>query len=135
MTNLKEVMTRAHKLAKTFTGNYQARLSLALKIAWASVEKGAKHVLELTGSEKQIKWAESIREKLYAKIEEGWEVAVNKQLELDRPCRAERIEQLKEEIFNVTDSVWFIENAKNDRVLLDYLNDYGIAGRLLAREI
>ena len=31
---LKKIMKRAHQLAKGFEGNYQARLSLALKLAW-----------------------------------------------------------------------------------------------------
>ena len=31
---MKKIMTRAHQIAKTLEGNYQARLSLALRMAW-----------------------------------------------------------------------------------------------------
>jgi len=33
--NKKEIMTRAHEIAKTLEGNYSARMSIALKQAWS----------------------------------------------------------------------------------------------------
>lgn len=35
---IKQVMVRAHMLAKTFVGNYSARMSLALRQAWAEAK-------------------------------------------------------------------------------------------------
>ena len=35
MLEMKELMTKAHKIAKTLEGDYQARLTLALKFVWA----------------------------------------------------------------------------------------------------
>ncbi len=45
MKNLSNIMKEAHKIAKTLTGDYTARLSYALKAAWAKtkeivIEKG-----------------------------------------------------------------------------------------------
>ena len=39
MKTMKQIMTEAHRMAKTMEGNYQARLSEAMKIAWASAKK------------------------------------------------------------------------------------------------
>jgi hypothetical protein len=39
------LMRRAHQIAKTFTGNYIARLSLALKMVWAEL-KGENEMIE-----------------------------------------------------------------------------------------
>lgn len=36
---LREIMTRAHELAKTYEGHYQARLSLGLREAWAEAKE------------------------------------------------------------------------------------------------
>ena len=47
MTNKKEIMKMAHKLAKTFTGNYQARLALALKITWALVKRATRNTMDM----------------------------------------------------------------------------------------
>jgi len=43
----KTIMKQAHKLAKTFTGNYQARLALALKITWALVKRATRNTMDM----------------------------------------------------------------------------------------
>jgi len=62
------MMIQAHKLAKQMVGNYSARLALALRQLWTSIKKGVATMVELTGSEKQIKWATDIRTKLVEKF-------------------------------------------------------------------
>jgi len=56
-------MKRAHQIAKNLEGDYRARMSLALRQAWKEVKKVDKKVelVRLTGTEKQIAWAEDIR--------------------------------------------------------------------------
>ena len=39
MKTMKQIMTEAHKVARTLEGNYTARMSEAMKIAWASAKK------------------------------------------------------------------------------------------------
>ncbi|WP_142415390.1 hypothetical protein [Hathewaya massiliensis] len=41
---MREIMTRAHQIAKTLEGDYSARLSMALKLAWVEA-KGTKGVV------------------------------------------------------------------------------------------
>lgn len=42
---MKKIMTRAHQIAKTLEGDYSARLSMALKLAWKEVKKVVKAVV------------------------------------------------------------------------------------------
>lgn len=42
----REMMVKAHKMARKMVGNYSARLSLALRELWASIKKGVKKVVE-----------------------------------------------------------------------------------------
>ena len=70
---LRRIMVRAHQIAKGFEGDYQARLVLALRIAWKE-ERGREEVKiemkELKGSEKQVKFANDIKEAVLEIIEQ-----------------------------------------------------------------
>lgn len=67
---MKKIMTRAHQIAKILEGNYSARLSMALKLAWKEAKSTKKAVVvkettkakmlvlvfdDVTGEEKEIK--------------------------------------------------------------------------------
>lgn len=120
----REMMIRAHGLAKTMVGNYSARLALALRQLWASLKKGVATVVELIGSEKQVKWANDIREKFMAdvaKLEEFSSYLEEKNVE----CNAKRgknagwydsllviknaVNELKMEVLKNSSSKYFIE--------------------------
>ena len=70
---LRRIMVRAHQIAKGFEGDYQARLSLALRQAWKE-ERGKEEVKiemkELKGTEKQVKYANDIKEAVLEIIEQ-----------------------------------------------------------------
>ena len=75
MTKLQKVMTRAWEIVKEavekFGGKCMEYMSKALKIAWKE-EKEMK-LVELKGSEKQVAWAEDIRDhyiSVFKKFEE-----------------------------------------------------------------
>jgi len=55
----RNVMKKAHQIAKGLEGDYRIRMSLALRQAWKEVKKV--ELVKLTGTEKQIAWAEEIR--------------------------------------------------------------------------
>lgn len=59
----KEVMKRAWEIYRTLEGDRNAKLSQALKQAWAEVKTVDSEIVlpELIGSEKQVAWAEKIR--------------------------------------------------------------------------
>lgn len=63
-----ELMTKATRLAKTFVGDWVARMKLALKVVWAMVKKAEKFAMphfDFKGSEKQIAWANDIISDFY----------------------------------------------------------------------
>lgn len=69
---LKQIMKRAHELARQMEGDYVARLSLALRQAWKEAKEVEETKLpELIGSEKQIKWAIDIRQKVQETVQKG----------------------------------------------------------------
>ena len=47
MNTLKNIMTEAHKIAKTLEGNYTARLSYALKLVWDKIKAPKINIKEL----------------------------------------------------------------------------------------
>ena len=67
--NKREIMKKAVSLAKTFVGDWVARMALALKIVWAEAKKMVK-MPELKGTAKQVAWANDIREKAVAVLDE-----------------------------------------------------------------
>ena len=70
---LRRIMVRAHQIAKGFEGDYQAKISLALHQAWKE-ERGKEEVKikmrELKGTEKQIKYANDIKEAVLEMVEQ-----------------------------------------------------------------
>ena len=61
-----EIFKAAHKLAKTFIGNYKACFSLAIREVLSSLKNTLK---DLVGSEKQVKWANQIRQEMLNNVE------------------------------------------------------------------
>lgn len=65
-------MVKAWKIArqgvKKFGGKVKEYFAIALKMAWAQI-KGGNQVVELQGTEKQVKWANDIREVYFKHID------------------------------------------------------------------
>lgn len=58
------IMSAAHKMTKEIINKYgdvDYRTQLGLCLSFLSQEKGGKEMIELKGSEKQVKWAEDLR--------------------------------------------------------------------------
>ena len=67
---LRRIMVKAHELARGMEGDYQARLALALRIAWKE-ERGKEEVkVNFKGTEKQIKFANDIKEAVLEIVEQ-----------------------------------------------------------------
>lgn len=77
--NKKEIMKKAVALAKTMVGDWVARMALALKTVWAEVKKMSEKVLPtLKGTEKQVAWANDIRNKLIPVVEKNVDMFITK---------------------------------------------------------
>ena len=60
------IFKKAHKLTKDIIkkgDNYRATFKLCLSFVYSQLKKGVNKMVELKGTEKQIKWAEDIRMK------------------------------------------------------------------------
>lgn len=122
-SQLSRIMRRGHELASKMVGDYKARLSLALQLAWKE-EKGEDkmELPKLEGTEKQIKWAEDIRTDVLDVIrlaEAEIEEVASKLSERKKKTKGEYVKKyssklcvFEEEIKNNTSAVFFIDNFK-----------------------
>lgn len=59
------VFKKAHEMTKKIIkkgDDYRATFALALKFVYTTIQKGVNKMVELVGTEKQVKWANDIRE-------------------------------------------------------------------------
>lgn len=76
----REVFKKAHKITKNIIrkgDNYRATFKLALSFVYSQIKKGVSKMIELKGSEKQIKWANDLRAELVRRIEEMKEIKLS----------------------------------------------------------
>ncbi len=73
---LSRIMRRGHEIARKLEGNYQARLSYGLKVAWAEYKEGNEVKVNFKGTEKQVKFANDIFEKTIGKVLNDLETAI-----------------------------------------------------------
>ena len=102
----RNLMKEAHKMTKEIKEqypevDYQAQLGLCL--SFLSQKKEEKEMVELKGSEKQIAWANSIRENLFKMLEEAVQVSQTSE---------DTIKIAKDYILQQDQSVWYIDHAK-----------------------
>ena len=112
----KELMIKAHKMVKEIKNEYPTvdyKFQLGLCLAYLNKE-GEKEMVELKGTEKQVAWAEKIREDFLKAL-----TVINfyKKDELIIKGKyssyaIEKLENFKNEIENNSNSVWFIENRE-----------------------
>lgn len=108
-----QILKKAHEIAKTLEGNYCARLSYSLKLVYSNIKKGAVKMIELVGSEKQVAWANEIRNSNIATLEnEVTEFKARGAREsFDYSVIIGKIEKAIEDIKNSKpEAKWWIEN-------------------------
>ena len=110
--NKSQLFSKAHKIAKTVEGDYRARFAYGLTQAWKEF-KGADKMIELKGTEKQVKWANDIRQKLLNDLE-----TCEKSLETYK-WNKEKAEKLlkesRENLESIDSSKYFIDNHREYR--------------------
>lgn len=126
----KNVMKRAHQIAKGLEGDYRARMSIALRQAWKEVKKVEKvELVKLTGTEKQIAWAEEIRKANISHLQDSL-----KDFEL-RAARGDDFPEIRAALQKAieglmtqpTEAKWWIEHKRvawaiEQRIILSYKN-------------
>lgn len=101
-TTLSKVMKKAWDIKKENKANI---FSLCLKMAWSIIKNGAKKMVELVGSEKQIKWATDIKANMITAIQRFLES--NKENDTET---AKLVRNCAKEVENNNSAKWFIEN-------------------------
>ena len=134
---MKNLMKAAHQMAKEIKVEYpniDYKFQLGLCLSYLAENKGEVEMVELQGTEKQVKWAEELR-----KVVTNW---VNQGIEKAMPKFSEKnlvkLETIKADMENDS-AAWWIENFKglttdNLRTMYDYLNN-SICGRKIASAI
>ena len=123
---MKNVMKEAHKMTKEIKIEYPEvnyKFQLGLCISYLSKNKGDVEMVELKGSEKQVIWAEKIRNFVAIEILEAIEKNTFEEKQLDK------VESVKKDMNNDS-AVWWIEtfgfkcvDYDNARPIVNYLNN------------
>lgn len=129
-----ELMKKAHQMTKEIKAEYQDvnyQVQLGLCISYLLQNEEELEMVELTGTEKQIKWADDIRHKILDMVKDGVE---------NEPAegkRAEKVKNLVEELNNESDSKFWIENfksiSKDNKCFFDFFNTKGRAGHIILK--
>ena len=121
MKDMSLVMKEAHRLTKEIKKefpNVDYKFQLGICMSYLLNGEGENEMVELQGSEKQVKWALSIREKTILTIneainflEEGQQVRIKRtgKRAQDIDERIRRIKLMLEEVKNEQSSKFFIE--------------------------
>ncbi|ABG87889.1 hypothetical protein [Clostridium perfringens] len=121
MKDMSLVMKEAHKMTKEIKKEFPEvdyKFQLGICMSYLLNRKGENEMVELQGSEKQVKWALSIREKTISTIneainflEEGQQVRIKRtgKRAQDIDERIRRIKLMLEEVKNEQSSKVFIE--------------------------
>lgn len=113
---MRNVMKKAWEIAREgvrkFGGNVKEYFAEALRMAWKIVKAGME-MIQLVGSEKQIKWAEDIRKELVGIYEESKKAFIERRKENGKwekdSARHEDAMAAIEKIFDNTESKFYIE--------------------------
>ena len=114
----KELMIKAHQMTKEIKNEYPEvdyKFQLGLCLAYLQTE-GEVKMVELKGSEKQVKWAEDIRNQYLKNVDGIIEGVENKLRSYVRPV----VEEFKEEIYSKMKEE---TKAERRRVILEILKE------------
>ena len=126
---MRNVMTKAWEIARKgvekFGGKAIEYISESLRIAWALVKKGGNKMVEMKGSEKQIKWANDVYPKaievIGEVIEDMKEWASKKRgRSMAFPAYVEFFEEMK----NIDDAGFWIENFGYSELYHDFVDGF-----------
>lgn len=128
---MKNVFKKAHEITKNIIkkgDSYRETFRLALIFVYSQIKKGVNKMVELKGTEKQVKWANDIRKELLSIVEESRNHQVERVSKKEDKVKKDgtiltaqdRINKMNDRFDNIVEfiesnneSVWFIENFKS----------------------
>ena len=114
---MKNVFKKAHEITQKIIrkgDSYRETFRLALIFVYSEMKKGVNKMVELRGSEKQVKWASDIRERLVSTMSEAINILEKYQAETfeKRGKRVPRRDRFISEMKNEIEIINSIESAK-----------------------
>ena len=149
----KEIFKKAHNLTKEIIrkgDSYRATFKLALTFIYSKIKKGLNKMVELKGTEKQVKWAVDLRKERVEELERLIEDVTNvdtdnkaitrnnirrrlkiKKSEVGGTREAvtkallEKLNDIKTQILNIEDATFFINTRyySNTLIVENYVED------------
>lgn len=119
MNVMKKAWEIARKGVKKFGGKVKEYFAEALRMAWVIVKKCMEKV-QLKGSEKQVKWAEDIREEVasvFERAKKNFVIMYGKKWELDHGFREKQQQTMKvieENILKNDSAEYFIRKFRSE---------------------
>lgn len=128
---MKNVFKKAHEITKNIIrkgDSYRETFRLALIFVYSQIKKGVNKMVELKGTEKQVKWANDIRKELVSVVEEARNHQVERVSKKEDKVKKDgtvltaqdrvnkmnaRFDNIVEVISSNNESVWFIENFQS----------------------
>lgn len=112
------IFKKAHELTKKIIkagDNYKATFRLCLTFVYSQIKKGVNKMVELKGTEKQIKWAEDIRKELVETLELVKELDIKRKTRKNKSFEesSKKVDSAIDFMSNQTDSKFFIDNYKD----------------------
>ena len=111
---MKNVFKKAHEITKKIIrkgDSYRETFRLALIFVHSEIKKGASKMVELKGTEKQVKWANDIREELNNTIDVIKDAIISRKSSKNSEA-VEKIEAIRSNLNNNLEAKFFIENFK-----------------------
>ena len=111
---MKNIMKEAHNLTKKIIrkgDSYKATFRICLSFVHSEIRKGENKMIELKGTEKQVKWANDIRKNII----EACDLAVIEFNKVDTKRNKRMVcntEKAKEIFLSIEKAVFFIDNFK-----------------------
>ena len=139
----REIMIEAHKLAKEIKSQYpnvDYRTQVGINISYLLTErKNSKRenneMVELIGTQKQIKWAEKIRKDFIKSLKECvvfktpfiefgtvWNLVTNEPKETEIRPIFKNEELSKKAINNLQDAIYVVENEEDAALFIEYVD-------------
>lgn len=131
---MKNLFKKAHemtrKFAKEYKVDYQAQFGLCLSFLFEAKEE--KKMVELKGSEKQIKWAEDIRKEMIASIER--EIKVVESI-ITSLIDKKAIERNKDEVKELKETIEEVKQIESAKFFIDNSAEKGTGVLVLLQNI
>lgn len=112
---MKNIMKEAHELTKKIIrkgDSYRATFRMCLSFVHSKLKEGSNKMVELVGSEKQVKWANDIREELNNTIDVIKDAIISRKSSKNSEA-VEKIEAIRSNLNNNLEAKFFIENFKS----------------------